>query len=36
VVILTGTAASIGASARASELARDVPGVRAVKNELTF
>lgn len=36
VVILTGTAASIGASARASELAREVPGVRAVKNELTF
>jgi len=36
VVMLTGTAASIGASARASELARDVPGVRAVKNELTF
>jgi len=36
VVILTGTAPSIGASARASELARDVPGVRAVKNELIF
>jgi hyperosmotically inducible protein len=36
VVMLTGIAASIGASARASELARDVPGVRAVKNELTF
>jgi len=36
VVMLTGTAASIGASARASELARAVPGVRAVKNELTF
>lgn len=36
VVMLTGTATSIGASARASELARDVPGVRAVKNELTF
>lgn len=36
VVMLTGTAASIGASARASELARDVPGVRAVKNGLTF
>ena len=36
VVMLTGAAASIGASARASELAREVPGVRAVKNELTF
>ena len=36
VVMLTGAAASIGASARASELARAVPGVRAVKNELTF
>jgi osmotically-inducible protein OsmY len=36
VVMLTGAAASIGASARASQLAREVPGVRAVKNELTF
>jgi hyperosmotically inducible periplasmic protein len=36
VVMLTGAAPSIGASARASELAREVPGVRAVRNELTF
>ena len=35
-VILTGTVASVGASARASELARGVPGVRMVKNELTY
>jgi osmotically-inducible protein OsmY len=35
VVVLTGAVPSIGASARASELARDVPGVRSVKNELT-
>jgi hyperosmotically inducible protein len=35
-VILTGAVPSIGASARASELARGVPGVRAVKNELTY
>jgi len=35
VVTLTGVAPSIGASARASELARDVSGVRAVRNELT-
>jgi hyperosmotically inducible periplasmic protein len=35
-VILTGAVSSIGASARASELARGVPGVRMVKNELTF
>ena len=35
-VILTGTVPSIGASARASELARDVAGTRAVKNELTY
>jgi hyperosmotically inducible protein len=34
-VILTGAVPNIGASARASELAREVPGVRAVKNELT-
>src|SRR6185295_8715973 len=32
----TGAAPSIGAGARASELARDVPGVRAVKNEMTY
>lgn len=36
VVTLTGAAPSIGASARASELAREVSGVRAVKNELTY
>jgi hyperosmotically inducible periplasmic protein len=36
VVTLTGAASSIGASARASELARGVSGVRAVKNELTY
>jgi len=35
-VILTGTVPSVGASARASELARGVPGVRMVKNELTY
>jgi len=35
-VILTGAVSSIGASARASELARGVPGVRMVKNELTY
>jgi len=35
-VILTGAVPSIGASARASELARAVPGVRSVKNELTY
>jgi hyperosmotically inducible protein len=36
VVTLTGAAPNIGASARASELARSVSGVRAVKNELTY
>ena len=36
VVTLTGVAPSIGASARASELARRVSGVRAVKNELAY
>ena len=36
VVTLTGVAPNIGASARASELARGVSGVRAVKNELTY
>jgi hyperosmotically inducible protein len=35
-VILTGAVSGVGASARASELARGVPGVRAVKNELIF
>jgi hyperosmotically inducible protein len=35
-VILTGAVPSIGASARASEQAREVPGVRMVKNELTY
>jgi osmotically-inducible protein OsmY len=35
-VILTGAVPSIGASARASELARGVPGARSVKNELTY
>src|SRR6202162_3736754 len=35
-VILTGAVASIAGSARASELARGVPGVRLVKNELTY
>src|SRR6185295_6902641 len=35
-VILTGTVASVAVSARASELARGVPGVRMVKNELTY
>ena len=35
-VILTGAVSSIGVSARASELARGVPGVRVVRNELTY
>jgi hyperosmotically inducible protein len=35
-VILTGAVSSIGQSAHASELARGVPGVRMVKNELTY
>jgi osmotically-inducible protein OsmY len=35
-VILMGAVSSIGASARASELARGAPGVRMVKNELTY
>jgi hyperosmotically inducible protein len=35
-VILTGTVSSIDVSAHASELARGVPGVRVVKNELTY
>ena len=36
VVTLTGQVPSIGASAKASEIARSVPGVKSVKNELTF
>jgi len=36
VVSLTGDADRIGVSARASEIARGVPGVRAVKNDLTY
>jgi hyperosmotically inducible protein len=36
VVILTGEVKSIDTSARASEIARNVPGVRSVKNDLTF
>jgi hyperosmotically inducible periplasmic protein len=36
VVTLTGEAPSITAAARASELAREAPGVRAVKNEMTY
>jgi hyperosmotically inducible protein len=36
VVTLTGQVPSIGASAKASEMARGVPGVKSVKNELTF
>lgn len=35
VVTLTGKVSSITVSARASELAREVPGVRSIKNELT-
>ncbi len=35
VVTLTGEVPSISASARASEMARNVPGVKSVKNELT-
>jgi hyperosmotically inducible protein len=36
VVILTGEVKSIDMSARASEVARNVPGVRYVKNDLTY
>jgi hyperosmotically inducible protein len=36
VVTLTGQVPSIGASAKASEMARGVAGVKSVKNELTF
>jgi osmotically-inducible protein OsmY len=35
-VALTGAVATIDVSARASELARGVPGVRSVTNELTY
>jgi len=35
VVTLTGEVSSLAASAKASEMARHVPGVKAVKNELT-
>jgi osmotically-inducible protein OsmY len=34
VVTLTGDVGDVGARARASEVARSVPGVRAVKNDL--
>ena len=36
VVTLQGKVANINDSARASQLARSVPGVRAVKNDMTF
>jgi len=36
VVTLTGEVKSIDTSARASEVARGIPGVRSVKNDLTF
>jgi osmotically-inducible protein OsmY len=36
VVILTGEVKNIDISAKASEVARNVPGVRYVKNDLTF
>ena len=36
VVVLTGHVPSVTLSARASELAREVPGVRAVKNDLAY
>lgn len=36
VVALTGQVPTIGASAKASEMARGVAGVKSVKNELTF
>jgi hyperosmotically inducible protein len=36
VVTLSGEVPSIGASAKASEMARSVPGVKSVKNELAF
>jgi hyperosmotically inducible periplasmic protein len=36
VVTLTGQVATIDASAKASEMARSVPGVKSVKNQLAF
>jgi osmotically-inducible protein OsmY len=36
VVTLTGEVPTITASAKASEMARGVPGVKSVKNELAF
>ena len=36
VVTLTGQVPTISSSAKASEIARGVPGVKSVKNELTF
>lgn len=36
VVILTGEVKSLDTSARASEVARSIPGVRFVKNDLTY
>ena len=36
VVTLTGEVPSIAAAAKASEMARNVPGVKSVKNELTY
>lgn len=36
VVTLQGKVTSIADSARASQMARDIPGVRSVKNDLTF
>jgi hypothetical protein len=36
VVTLTGQVAGIGAGSRGSEIAGGVPGVRSVKNELTY
>jgi hyperosmotically inducible protein len=36
VVVLTGEVPSIDASAKASEVARNIPGVRYVKNDLTY
>jgi len=36
VVTLTGQVTDIGAGSRASEIAGGVPGVRSVKNELTY
>ena len=36
VVTLTGQVATIDASAKASEMARGVPGVKSVKNQLAF